>query len=164
MTVPLSLIESVEAGVPSPLLAEVWQLIGAARQWVASAVNAELTQLYRHIGPRIHVEALQGQRGEYSKQVVAELARQPTADFGKGWSEQQLRHCLRLAGVFADAPILSTVRRELSWSYRNTSPHRHRAQPCRPSCARPLPLPARKCSVMRTNRTLLVLQAAASDA
>lgn len=164
MTVPLSLIESVEAGVPSPLLAEVRQLIDAARQRVASTVNAELTQLYGHIGPRIDAEALQGQRGEYSKQVVAELARQLTADFGKGSSEQQLRHCLRLAGVFADAPILSTVRRELSWSYRNTSPHRHRAQRCRPSCTRPLPLPARKCSVMPTNRTLLVLQAAASDA
>jgi hypothetical protein len=34
----------------SPLLVEVRQLIDAARQRVASAVNAELTQLYWHIG------------------------------------------------------------------------------------------------------------------
>ena len=112
-------INSMTQPVPahSPLLAEVRQLIDAARQRVASAVNAELTQLYWHIGRRINAELLQGQRGEYGKQVMAELARQLTVDFGKGWSEQQLRHCLRLAEVFADEQILSTVWRELSWSH-----------------------------------------------
>ena len=106
--------------IASPLLAEVRQLIDAARQRVASAVNSELTQLYWHIGRRISAELLQGQRGEYGKQVVAELARQLTSDFGKGWSEQQLRHCLRLAETFSDEQILSTVRRELSWSHLKT--------------------------------------------
>ncbi|UUZ68409.1 DUF1016 N-terminal domain-containing protein [Polaromonas sp. P2-4] len=53
---------------PCPLLAEVRQLIEAARQRVASAVNAEFTQLYGHIGRRISTELLQGQRGEYGKQ------------------------------------------------------------------------------------------------
>ena len=101
----------------TPLLAEVRHLIDAARQRVASAVNAELTQLYWHIGRRINAELLQGQRGAYGQQLVAELARQLTADFGKGWSEQQLRHCLRLVDTFPDEQILSTVRRELSWSH-----------------------------------------------
>lgn len=99
------------------LFAQVSQLIHAARQRVALAVNAELTQLYWHIGRRISAELLRGQRGEYGKQVVAELARQLTADFGKGWSGQQLRHCLRLTEVFADEQILSTVWRELTWSH-----------------------------------------------
>jgi hypothetical protein len=109
--------DPVDAGASSPLLAHVRQLIDAARQRVASAVNAELTQLYWHIGRRISAGLLQGQRGEYGKPVVAELARQLTAEFGKGWSEQQLRHCLRLVEVFADEQILSTVQRELSWSH-----------------------------------------------
>ncbi len=72
--------------LPQALFVQVSQLIHAARQRVASAVNAELTQLYWHIGRRIRAELLQGQRGEYGKQVVAALARQLTADFGKGWS------------------------------------------------------------------------------
>ena len=110
-------MDPLDADAPNPLLAPVRQLIDAARQRVASAVNAELTQLYWHIGRRISAELLQGQRGEYGKQVVAELARQLTAEFGKGWSEQQLRHCLRLVEVFADEQILSTVQRELSWSH-----------------------------------------------
>ena len=110
-------MDPLDADAPNPLLAPVRQLIDAASQRVASAVNAELTQLYWHIGRRISAELLQGQRGEYGKQVVAELARQLTAEFGKGWSEQQLRHCLRLVEVFADEQILSTVQRELSWSH-----------------------------------------------
>lgn len=104
----------------TPLLADVRLLINGARQRVASTVNAELTQLYWHIGRRISTELLQGQRAEYGKQVVAELARQLTVDFGKGWSEQQLRHCMRLAEIFVDEQILSTVRRELSWSHLKT--------------------------------------------
>lgn len=103
--------------LPEPLFAEVRQLIHAARQRVALAVNAELTQLYWHIGRRISAELLQGQRGQYGKQVVAELARQLTADFGKGWSERQLRYCVRVAEIFTDAEILHTLCSELSWSH-----------------------------------------------
>ena len=101
----------------TPLFADVRQLIDAARQRVASAVNAELTQLYWRIGRRISTELLQGQRAQYGEKVVAEPALQLTADFGRGWSEQQLRHCLRLAEIFPDDQILSTVQRELSWSH-----------------------------------------------
>jgi predicted nuclease of restriction endonuclease-like (RecB) superfamily len=87
---------------------------------VAITVNAELTLLYWHVGQRIQGELLKGQRAEYGKRVVVDLAQQLTADFGKGWSEQQLRHCMRLADVFADSNILSTVQRELSWSHLKT--------------------------------------------
>jgi hypothetical protein len=99
------------------LLADVRYLIDTARQRVAGAVNAELTQLYWQIGRRIDKELLQGQRAEYGKRVISELARLLTAEFGKGWSEQQLRHCLRMAEVYNDEQILSTVWRELSWSH-----------------------------------------------
>ena len=100
-----------------PLLADVRLLINAARQRVASTVNAELTQLYWQIGNRVNAEILQGQRAEYGKQVVAELAQQLTTEFGKGWSERQLRYCLRVAEAFPDAQILHTLCSELSWSH-----------------------------------------------
>lgn len=103
--------------VQNPLVVDVRQLIDTARQRVALAVNAELTRLYWQIGHRIGTEILQRQRADYGKQVVAELARQLTADFGRGWSEQQLRHCVRLAEIFPEDQILSTLQRELSWSH-----------------------------------------------
>lgn len=111
MTLPAS------TSVDTPLLAEVRQLIDAARQRVATAVNAELTQLYWRIGRRINSELLQGQRGEYGKQVVAELARQLTIDFGKGWSKRQLHYCVRVAEIFPAVEILHTLCSQLSWSH-----------------------------------------------
>lgn len=99
------------------LLVDVRHLIDAARQQVASVINAELTRLYWQIGRRINSELLQGQRAEYGKQVIAELARTLTTDFGKGWSERQLRYCLRVAEIFPEAQILHTVCSQLSWSH-----------------------------------------------
>lgn len=55
--------------------------------------------------------------GEYGKQLVATLAKQLTAEYGRGWGERQLWHCLRIAEVFADPDILNTVCSELSWSH-----------------------------------------------
>jgi predicted nuclease of restriction endonuclease-like (RecB) superfamily len=109
MTVPQQLQQ--------PLPADVRQLIDAARQRVAQAVNAELTQLYWQVGRRISTELLQGQRADCGKQVMAELARQLTADFGKGWSERQLHHCVQIAEVLPDAVILHTLCAQLSWSH-----------------------------------------------
>ena len=103
--------------VQDPLIADVRQLIDTARQRVALAVNAELTRLYWQIGRRIGTELLQGQRADYGKQVVAELARQLTVDFGKGWSERQLHYCVRVAEIFPDAEILHTLCAQLSWSH-----------------------------------------------
>ena len=102
------------------LLVDIRQLIDGARQRAAAAVNAELTLLYWRIGRRINADVLQEKRAEYGKQIVATLARQLTAAYGKGWSENQLRHCLHLAETFPDEPILSAVRRELSWTHLKT--------------------------------------------
>ena len=68
--------------VQDPLVAVVRQLIDKARQRMALAVNAELTRLYWQIGRRIGTELLRGQRADYGKQEVAELACQLTVAFG----------------------------------------------------------------------------------
>lgn len=101
----------------SALLADVRQLIDSARTRVALAVNAELTLLYWQVGSRVRSEVLLGERAVYGEAVVKELSARLTADYGKGWSEKQLRHCLRLAETFPDEAILSALRRELSWTH-----------------------------------------------
>lgn len=102
------------------LLGDIRQLIDAARQRVATEVNAELTLLYWQIGKRIGVETLKGERAEYGEHIVATLARQLTTDYGRGWSEKQLRHCLRFAETFPDESIVSALRRQLSWTHIKT--------------------------------------------
>jgi predicted nuclease of restriction endonuclease-like (RecB) superfamily len=69
------------------------------------------------VGRRSRQDVLGEQRAEYGAAVVAGLARQLTATYGKGWSEKQLRHCLRLAETFPDEDKLSALRRALSWTH-----------------------------------------------
>nr|WP_052149476.1 PDDEXK nuclease domain-containing protein [Burkholderia pseudomallei] len=95
-------------------------MIDSARARAAAAVNAELTLLYWQVGRRIRDDVLRGERAGYGQQILPALARQLRAEYGRGWSEQQLRHCIRVAEVFPDEPILSALRRELSWTHLKT--------------------------------------------
>ena len=99
------------------LFTTVDQLIAEAKQRVAQTANYELTRLYWRVGTCIREELLHQQRAAYGQEVIATLAGQLTRQYGRGWSEQQLRHCVRSAEVFSEEQILSTVWRELSWSH-----------------------------------------------
>ena len=99
------------------LFKEIRQLIEAAKQRAAIAVNAELTLLYWHIGKRIQTEVLQGQRAEYGKQVIQNLSQRLTQAYGRGWGERQLRNCLHFAEQFPDLEIVNTLCSKLSWSH-----------------------------------------------
>ena len=102
------------------LFHEIRQLIDTAKQRAAVAINAEITLLYWQVGKRIQTEVLQGQRGEYGKQIIVSLSIQLTQTCGKGWGEKHLRHCLRLAETFPDEQIISALRRQLSWTHIKT--------------------------------------------
>jgi predicted nuclease of restriction endonuclease-like (RecB) superfamily len=110
---------SISVSKPSnvELVADIRSLIESARQRTISAVNAELTLLYWGIGSRINVDVLAGERASYGKQILAGLAQTLTFEFGKGWTEQNLRHCMQLASVFPDRDILYSLSRELSWTH-----------------------------------------------
>ncbi len=101
----------------SALFADIRQLIEQSRQKVAVTVNAEMSMLYWHIGKRIKEDVLQNKRAEYGKKVISTLSQQLTQEYGKGWSEKQLRHCLYAVETFPDKEIFSTLRRQLSWSH-----------------------------------------------
>jgi len=112
---------SDDLGHPEDLLfQDLGQLIDAAKQRAAMAVNAELTLLYWHIGKRIQTGVLDGQRAEYGQQVINQLSQKLTQAYGKGWSKQQLRHCLFFAETFPNAEIISALRRQLTWTHIKT--------------------------------------------
>jgi predicted nuclease of restriction endonuclease-like (RecB) superfamily len=102
---------------PNGLFEEIRQLIDAAKQRAAVAVNAELTLLYWSIGQRIQTQVLRGERGKYGTQLIQSLSLQLTQTYGKGWGEKQLRHCLRFFETFPDEEIVSTLCRQFSWSH-----------------------------------------------
>lgn len=107
----------VGAEAVAPLLTELRQLIQAARERVAVAVNAELTMLYWHIGARLRKEALQEQRAEYGQQVVETIAAGLTSEFGSGFGRRNLFRMIRFAEQFPEEEIVSTLSAQLSWSH-----------------------------------------------
>lgn len=58
----------------------------------AVAVNAALTSLYWQVGRDLQDDVLRGERAGKGQQIVPELNQRRTAEYGGGWSEQQLRH------------------------------------------------------------------------
>ncbi len=99
------------------LIESVKTIILSAKNKVAVYVNAELTMLYWAIGTHINNYILEGNRAEYNKSIIKNLAEALTLEFGKGWSEKQLRHCLRVAESFVQDTIVSAVQRQLSWTH-----------------------------------------------
>lgn len=99
------------------LFSKIRQLIDAAKQRAAVAINSEITLLYWQVGEHIQTEILQGQRAQYGKQIIVSLSKLLTQVYGKGWGEKQLRHCLRLAQTFPNDQIVYTLCRQFSWSH-----------------------------------------------
>ncbi len=102
------------------LLSDIAGLIIEARQKTAMLINSELSLLYWSIGKRIRTEILGSERAEYGEQVIKQLSERLTMEYGKGWSDRQLRHCLRTAETFADEEIFSALRRQLTWTHIKT--------------------------------------------
>lgn len=105
---------------PVKLFSEISNLIEEAQHQVAVTVNTATTVLYWNIGNLIRIDFLENKRAEYGKEVVKSLSKKLLAEYGKGWSEQQLRHCLRFAEIFRDKEILYALSRKLSWTHFRT--------------------------------------------
>jgi len=101
----------------SQFFGEIREMIDKARQVVATAVNAELSILYWNVGRRINNEILQHRRAEYGAEIVKQLSDNLTMEYGRGWSEKHLRHCIRFSEIFADKEIVYTLCRQFSWSH-----------------------------------------------
>jgi len=99
------------------LIADVRRLIDATRRRAVQTINAELSSLYWQVGRRIHAAVLGRKRAAYGQQILRNLAAQLTVAYGRGWSEKQLRHCLRFAEAMPDENFVAALRRDLSWTH-----------------------------------------------
>jgi predicted nuclease of restriction endonuclease-like (RecB) superfamily len=100
---------------PLDLHQAIRALLLAARVQVRQTVNTAMVQTYWHIG-RMIVEDEQGgqKRAAYGKQVLPELAKRLSEEFGSGFSVQSLWKYRQFYQCF---PILSALRRELTWTH-----------------------------------------------
>lgn len=98
--------------VEEQTLLQVREILEQARKTVSRTVNFEMVSAYWEIGKRIN-DAI-GERAEYGKQLLKYLSKQLTEEFGKGFTERNLRAMRQFAAVF---PIRHTLRAELGWSH-----------------------------------------------
>lgn len=91
------------------------ELMDSARNSIARSVNNILVQTYWEIG-RIIVEEEQGHcdRAEYGKQLIIELSKKLTREYGKGFSRSNLQN---MRNFYLTYPICQTVSSKLSWSH-----------------------------------------------
>jgi hypothetical protein len=103
-----------------PLFNDISQLIDNSQQRLAIAVNTELPMLYWHVGKHTFEFILKGERAAYGQKIIVSLSKRLILKYGKGWSTQHLRHCLRMAETFEETEILYAVRRQLTWTHLRT--------------------------------------------
>ncbi len=106
--------------IPSPAGTEhlhqnIRELLLIAKAQVRQTVNTAMVQTYWQVG-RLIVEGEQGgeKRAAYGKQVLPELAKRLTEEFGSGFSAPSLWNYRQF---YLQFPILSSLRRELTWTH-----------------------------------------------
>jgi hypothetical protein len=99
------------------LYSKIADLLHTARQTVVHTVNQTMVYTYYEIGRMIVEDEQQGkERAAYGKQVLKELSKQLTANFGKGFSADNLQN---MRQFYLSYSIYETTSRKfvLSWSH-----------------------------------------------
>jgi len=60
---------------------------------------------------------LGGERAEYGEQIVVTVSRQLVAEYGRGYTDKNLRRMIQFAEAFPEKEIVATLSRQLSWSH-----------------------------------------------
>ena len=96
-------------------ISDIKALINEARMHIVRSVNTAMVVTYWEIGRRIVEEEQNGSnRAEYGKYLIENLAKELTADFGKGFGATNLKYFRQFYLTF---PIRHTLCGELSWSH-----------------------------------------------
>ena len=99
------------------LLSDLRELVQAARARAAASVNSELVMLYWSIGKRLQLEIGTPTRATYGEQVVQEIAKSLTAEFGQGFSKSLLSRAMRFYEICPEEQNVATLWQQLSWSH-----------------------------------------------
>lgn len=98
-------------------LARIREILTTARRTALQTVNATMITAYWHIGREIVEEEQRGQeRAAYGERLLAQLAERLSTEFGKGFSETNLRYIRQFYLTYADRvpPIRHSLSDELA--------------------------------------------------
>ncbi len=95
----------------------VKKIINESRKHVVTYVNTTMLFTYWNIGKMIIEEQGGSSKAKYGNKLIAELSKQMTLDFGKGFDERNLR---KMRQFYLMYPIWDSVRPELTWTHYRT--------------------------------------------
>lgn len=97
-------------------IGDIKRIVAEARQKAYSAINSAMVEAYWLMGKRIVEEQQQGkERADYGTELLKELSKALTAEFGKGFSVGSLYYYRQFYITFPE--IFATPWRILSWSH-----------------------------------------------
>ncbi|MBE7172310.1 MAG: DUF1016 family protein [Williamsia sp.] len=97
---------------------EIKEILIIARQKTYAVINSVMVEAYWQIGRRIVEEEQQGEkRAAYGEQVLKELSKALTAEFGKGFSYANLKNFRQFYLTFPGTQKRYALRSELSWTH-----------------------------------------------
>ena len=97
---------------------EIKTILKNARQKAYTAVNSAMVEAYWEIGRRIVEEEQNGKEtAEYGKEILQNLSKELTEEFGKGYSYRTLREIRQFYLMFSDFEKWRTVSAKLTWSH-----------------------------------------------
>lgn len=100
------------------LINDLHALVDASRDAAYKAVNSAMLDMYWNIGKRIVEEEQKGdQRAEYGKKLLKTLSYDLTANYGKGFSDRNLRYYRKFYIMFPDKEIWNACVPNLTWTH-----------------------------------------------
>ena len=105
-------------GISNNYINEIKKILKNARQKAYTAINSAIVEAYWEIGRRIVEEEQRGkERAEYGKEIVKNLSKELTEEFGKGFSRRTLWEMRKLYVYFSDYEKVRTLFAQLTWSH-----------------------------------------------
>ncbi len=99
------------------LIGNLKELVLKTRKQVLKTINTEMVSLYYEIGRQIVENEQKGKfRAEYGKELLSLISKELTQEFGKGFSETNIKLFRRLYLVYSIRQTVS-AEFELSWSH-----------------------------------------------
>ena len=97
---------------------EIKKTLINARQKAYTAVNSAMVEAYWKIGRRIVEEEQSGrERAEYGKEIIKNLSKELTEEFGKGFGERNIRNIRQFYVLFSDYEKWKSVISKLTWTH-----------------------------------------------
>ncbi|MFA3799957.1 YhcG family protein [Leptotrichia hongkongensis] len=97
---------------------EIKTILKNARQKAYTAVNSAMVEAYWKIGRRIVEEEQSGrERAEYGKEIIKNLSKELTEEFGKGFGERNIRNIRQFYVLFSDYEKWKSLISKLTWTH-----------------------------------------------